>query len=173
MKLKYLDEIKWYDERDKKLVIKLLTDWTNYYDSVFNLDVEVRKDDFKNNNVFFFTNCKDLLGNMSNENQNKNSYLVRQRKDYSLLTTFLKKLSGTKFDLHLETCSTCGYSPLDVVPCYDNWSYFHYCSKCRKYVLVTFPPGFDSSYQAMYDHAKGLEKEDMKQKKDDERKDVT
>ena len=122
MKLRYIDELDFESKHDKKIVKSWLQSWIKFIEQ--EIDYNVRKCDFKNNDFFFFTSCSDILNNPRK---------VNKRKRDAVIGLFLRQISGEQINIIKDACTTCGNPSMDIDGL--NGGFYHYCRKCGKLVL--------------------------------------
>jgi hypothetical protein len=143
LKPKYIDEWK-LDKKSKREVKKQLKIWIDKFGED-NVSYEVRKDDFKNNDIFYFTDCIDILSKNPESKGVEDNQKIKKRKERVLLHLFLRKMICDDLDIPQSRCTHCGFTPLDIYNCEDGYGYFHFCPKCFNIILVTYPSGIVSS----------------------------
>ena len=146
--LKYLDEWE-LDKQSKKVVKKELLMWSKHFQNVSKSNIEIRKDDFKDDDVFFFTDCRDIISETKESRGQELDENINKRKDRAFIHLFLRKLAGDRIHKVVNQCSHCGYREMDIFSCEDGYGYFHWCPHCFKTTLVSYPAGYSSSFEFM------------------------
>lgn len=131
-KLKYIDE--WaIDKASKKIVKKELRQWIKEFikrgdDPAYT----VRECDFKNDRLFFFTKCHDIL---EDGKERPYSMRIRKRKRQVLMSLFLKQLIGDKIEIKRPLCSHCGRAKMSFD--HVNGGFVQYCTACNRIIVDT------------------------------------
>ena len=145
MVLRYLDE--WgLDKKSRKIVKRELSKWIAEFIVRSSGDVaEVRRLDFKNNDVFYFTNCQDILNKKVESRGKEKNVSIKDRKDNVMITLFLKQLIGAPVEIVKSKCTHCGFDDMELHSCGDGFGYFHFCPRCEMIIMVSYPMGMRSS----------------------------
>ena len=134
--LKYVDE--WdLDKDSKKVVKKELRRWIKVFiKRADGMVGSVEKCDFKNDELFFFTDCRDKLADMPEDRAIETDFSIRKRKKQVYMSLFLKQLVGDKIFIPKRPCSHCGFEQMDIGHAFNG--YYRFCPKCRRIVMDTF-----------------------------------
>lgn len=149
MMLKFVDE--WnLDPKSKAKVKRELRKWIQEFIIRSEGAVpEVHKLNFKTDEIFFFTNCQDILSKNPEAKGIEDAQRIRDRKSSIMFYLFLKQMIGDRIDIVKSKCSHCGYTEMDIQSCYDGYGYFHYCPKCKMTIVVTYPNGYLTTFSVL------------------------
>jgi formyltetrahydrofolate synthetase len=135
--LKYIDE--WgLDRKAKRIVKRELTRWVETFLSrADNAIYQVELCDFKNNVLFFFTKCQDILKDNPEEKGVEDNFTIRKRKRQIMYALFLKQLIGDKIKTWSRLCSHCGNTNMTIKSICEGTFYRH-CPDCKNLVINTY-----------------------------------
>ena len=136
-KLKYLNEIN-LDSSSKRKVKRWLNNWIDeFIKRADNSTYQVELCNFKENELFFFTKCQDILKDDPEETGNETNFQIRKRKRQIVLALFLKEMLGEKIKKWDRKCSHCGNTNMIIKTVGDS-SYYRYCPDCKRFVIDTY-----------------------------------
>jgi len=125
----------------KSVVKRELRKWRDVFIERANGETgSVEKCDWKNDELFFFTDCHDLMGDNPESKAVEDEMLIRRRKRNVMMQLFLKQLVGDKIKIAQKKCSHCGFEPMDIEGAGSD-GYYRYCPKCSRLVIDTYVPG--------------------------------
>jgi len=100
--------------------------------------------DFENEDIFYFTDCKDILEKDPEAKGQEHNRAIRTRKRKVLLQLFIKTLMGKENICDDIKCGHCGFKPCWIEALGDGTGHWTYCPKCKKLEVQVFPDGFDN-----------------------------
>lgn len=131
------------DSKSKAIVNRELRKWVNFmaqqgdsrYDNVDNFDV-LTKD------IFFFTDCRDILGKTV-ESKAVESYLdIRCRKRAKYAALLLNQILNGPIHKKQKPCTHCGGDNRIIKGFSDLSGHFYYCPDCGKTDICTYPSAY-------------------------------
>jgi len=164
-KLHYVDE--WgLDKKSTKIVKKEIGKWINEFMArADNAKYQVELCDFKNDELFFFTKCQDILKDNPESTGWEDDRTIKKRKSCIKHALFLKQLRGDNITVWSRVCSHCGNSNMIIEHCAEG-SYYRYCPDCSRFIIDTYIPYLYDSFVNLHDeYVKPLIGESKNEKK--------
>lgn len=135
--MKTLEDLKLCPKAKAKIEL-WLTEWIQHFtDLADGRTGNVYRADFEKMDIFYFTDCKDIILD------NKNNQVLK-RKRMIMLQLLLKYLTGEKIG-HKIICSHCGHDDVYIGSRPSGGGHFMYCSRCGKTDVCTYPDFYDST----------------------------
>ena len=152
--MKRLNDLK-LSKRNKEKVIEWFNDWIDHFkEDAQGREGNVFRNDFKNMDIFYYTNCQDII-NKGNEDDDDIQFEIRRVKRDVLMQIFLKYLMGEDINKKGK-CNHCG-SNERIVDSY-NYGSFTYCPDCGMLCPYLHPGHYDDSMDSILDRIKRYEK---------------
>jgi hypothetical protein len=144
--MRYLTELN-LKQKDKTIVKKWLQEWIDVFkERADGQEGTVRKQNFKENIIFFFTDCQDLFDKvekgeltLAEENQ-----LEQKRKQNVYFQLFLKELITGEPVVYKQKCSHCGCEDVDIFGIPPGIGFCTFCPGCNRTSIDTYVPHLDS-----------------------------
>jgi len=148
-KLKYVNE--WgLDKRATRIVKRELGKWIEaFIERADNARFQVEECNFKENKLFFFTTCHDVLKDEPEETGIESSIKIRKRKRQICYALLLKQLIGADIRQWSHKCSHCGNTNM-IIEGVGNSSYHRHCPDCNRFVIDTFGSDFHLMARDVY-----------------------
>lgn len=160
-KIKYVDE--WgLDKKTTRKVKKHLTNWMEEF--VKRADGRlgsIEKSNFMDGDLFFFTDCADILSAKPESRAHEINKKITTRKKNVMFHLFLKELINGKPIYSHKKCSHCGFSPMDIEGVTEG--YYRFCPKCGRIVIDAFAGTLVTSVNDILEQLE--EREDAEEKK--------
>jgi len=147
------------DNASKKEVKKQLKRWVKHFDNLSeHASLNVYRNNFADDDIFFFTNCNDVLSKDPESKAIESSLIIRNRKNKAYLKLFVEYLLGKNYYKEYK-CTHCGWTG-------ENHTYgiteghFSFCPKCGKTDICVFPVSYGSCIEDVVDIVKNIKKVD-------------
>ena len=135
--MKTLEELD-LSSKSKAKVESWLKEWIEHFTALADGRVgNVYRADFEKMDIFYFTDCKDIIL------ENKNNQVLK-RKRMIMLQLLLRYLTGEKVG-HKIACSHCGHDNVYIGSRPSGGGHYMYCPKCGKTDVCTYPEFYDST----------------------------
>jgi len=130
--------------KDKAIIESWLKEWIQHFTELADGRTgNVYRADFEKMDIFYFTDCKDII--LSDKNKQ-----VMKRKRMIMLQLLLRHLTGEKVGKKI-TCSHCGYDDVYIGSRPSGGGHFMFCPKCKKTDVCTYPKFYDTTMQEIKD----------------------
>lgn len=100
--------------------------------NVYNFDVI--KDD-----IFYFTDCRDIIGKTGESKDVETDLNIRRRKRAVFCQLLLKQILDGPIHKKISPCTHCGHNNRLVSAFPDLGGHFYYCPDCGKTDICTYP----------------------------------
>jgi hypothetical protein len=100
--------------------------------------------DFEKMNIFYFTDCKDLVSLQVEGRGQENNKSIIKRKRMILFQLLLRVLAGEEVGRKI-TCTHCGFDDVYIGSCPSGGGHYLFCKKCGKTDVCTYPEFYNTT----------------------------
>lgn len=147
--MKTLKELKNINRKQVKI---WLSEWIEHAEKkmVVPQDNMARKLDFKNDDVFYFTHCADIIKNEPNCKDEVTVRKIYQRKSWHMLKLFLQYLIDDFSDVAegWKHCAHCGYDACELRSL-NGFGHYNYCPNCKRVAITLYKDTMDDAIAAL------------------------
>jgi len=135
--MKTLDELKLCPKAKAK-VEEWLKEWIQHFTVLADGRTgNVYRADFEKMDIFYFTDCRDIV-------LNDKDHRIPKRKRLIMLQLLLRYLTGEKIG-HKIACTHCGHDDVHIGSRPSGGGHYTFCPKCGKTDVCTYPAFYDST----------------------------
>lgn len=142
--MKTLNDLKLRKKTEKK-VEEWLQEWINHFITLADgREGNVYRANFEKMDLFFFTECNDLVSKDIESTGNEKNMEIRRRKRMVVLQLLLKTMKGEKIGRKIK-CSHCGFGDVYIGSRPSGGGHYMFCEKCCKTDVCTYPDFYDTT----------------------------
>ena len=146
--LETLKDLKLNKKTEAK-VREWLNDWLQHFIALAdNEEGNIYRADFKKLDVFYFTNCNDILSKDPESAGVESNKKIRRRKQCVMMQMFVKTLLDVEMGKKMK-CTHCGYPDRYIDGTDNGGGHFVYCPKCKYTSFGTYPEFYDEFLKYM------------------------